>query len=91
MLWHSLVVLFLLNLYQLPLPTPPTEEFSSNFLPKSLGKITVSSSLSTQIYGASKPCRFARATDKSVVSHPGGQQRKLQPRARLSEVLGRDI
>ena len=39
MLWHSLVVIFLLSLYQLPEPTPPTN-FFSDFLPKSLGKFT---------------------------------------------------
>jgi len=40
MLWHSLVVLFLLNLYQLLDPTPPTVFIASSFLPKSLGKFT---------------------------------------------------
>src|SRR5918998_2782459 len=36
---HSSVVRFLLNLYQLPLPTPPTRIFASNFLPKSLARL----------------------------------------------------
>ena len=39
-LWHSSVMFFLLNLYQLPEPTPPTRIFASDFLPKSLGKFT---------------------------------------------------
>ena len=42
MLWHSSVVVFLLNLYQLLLPTPPTSFFPPAFLPKSLEKVTSS-------------------------------------------------
>ena len=40
MLWHSLVVLFLLYLYQLPDPTPSTIFLAPDFLPKSLRKFT---------------------------------------------------
>jgi hypothetical protein len=54
MLWHSSVVVFLLNLSQLPLPTPSTSFFLSNFLPKSSAKFTLRrflGALIAHIYG----------------------------------------
>jgi hypothetical protein len=38
--WHSSVVVFLLNLYQLPEPAPPIKITASHVLPKSVGKFT---------------------------------------------------
>src|SRR5215211_2691543 len=37
-LWHSPVVIFLLNLYQSPLPTPPIGIYLPSFLPYDFGK-----------------------------------------------------
>jgi hypothetical protein len=39
-LWHSWVVLFLLTLYQLPLPMPPAMFLAFDFWSKSLEKFT---------------------------------------------------
>jgi hypothetical protein len=52
-------VVFLPNLYQLPLPTPPMKLFPSSFLAKSLGKFTLSRFLLAPIahaYGVFSKC-----------------------------------
>jgi hypothetical protein len=81
MLWHSSVVVFLSNLYQLPDPTPPMNLFPSSFLAKSLGKVTSRRFLLAaiaHIYGVFSKCeRSGLLPDSPFSVSCGGHIRVL--------------